>query len=96
MVETGLKMDSGGTSSSSKPESVFSQLDEFSLFVFALNLQQAGPLHLLDRDIVEPLKPQPVLFGNPVFVTTLRPLVYLHVYSYYPVESSWVWMLCNG
>lgn len=23
-------------------------------------------------------------------------LVYLHVYIYYPMESIWVWMLCNG
>lgn len=83
----------------------------FFSFVRAQNLQQVGPLNRraperpgwsLSFLIFEPLKPQLLLYRNLQRLCERRGgchvtwLVYLHVYIYYPMESIWVWMLCNG
>lgn len=50
-------------------------------------------------NFLEPLKPQLVFYRNTESLCEThwdREHVYLHVYIYYPVESIWVWMLCNG
>lgn len=50
------------------------------------------------RLFLEALKPQLVFYRMAASLCE-KPwdrLVYLHVYIYYPVESIWVWMLCNG